>query len=58
MYEHQKNGNYVDAENLRVASDQLKKDLEARRVYEMELRHNQERGDLDRAHQDELRTFN
>ena len=24
----------------------------------MELRHNQERGDLDRAHQDDLRTFN
>lgn len=33
MHENQKNGNYVEAENLRVSSEQLKKDLEARRVY-------------------------
>ena len=41
MMEHQKNGNYVEAENLRVTSEQLKKDLETRRVYEMETRHAQ-----------------
>lgn len=39
-------------------SEQLKKDLEARRVYEMEQRHHQEKSDLARAHQDELKTFN
>lgn len=27
MFEHQKNGNYVDAEALRITSEQLKKDL-------------------------------
>lgn len=39
-------------------SEQLKKDLEARRIYEMEQRHSQENTDLARAHQDELKTFN
>ena len=27
MHEHQKNGNYVEAENQRLASELLKKDL-------------------------------
>lgn len=50
MHEHQKNGNYVEAENHRLASEQLKRDLEARRIYEMEQRHAQENSDLNRAH--------
>ncbi len=33
MQEHQRNGNYVEAENYRLTSEQLRKDLEARRVY-------------------------
>ena len=41
MHEHQRNGNYVEAENHRLTSEQLKRDLEARRIYEMEQRHNQ-----------------
>lgn len=52
MHEHQKNGNYVEAETQRLASEQLRRDLEARRVYEMEQRHAQEDSDLDRAHND------
>jgi hypothetical protein len=51
MHEHQKNANYVEAENSRLAGEQLKKDLEARRVYEMEVRHAQEQSDLDRSRQ-------
>ena len=58
MMENQKGGQYVEAENLRVMSEQLKRDLEARRVYEMEQRHNQENNDLIRSHQEELKTFN
>lgn len=58
MIENQKNGQYVEAENLRITSEQLKKDLEARRVYEMEQRHNQENNDLVRSHEEELKTFN
>lgn len=52
MHEHQKNGNYVEAEAQRLASEQLRRDLEARRVYEMEQRHAQEDADLERAHID------
>lgn len=33
MHEHQKNGNYVEAETQRLTSEQLRRDLEARRVY-------------------------
>ena len=58
MMEHQKNGNYIEAENLRVTAEQLKKDLETRRVYEMEMRQNQEHGDLTRQQEEEMRTFN
>lgn len=50
MQEHQKNGNYVEAETQRLNSEQLKKDLEARRIYEMEQKHGQETNDLKRAH--------
>lgn len=39
MYIHQKNGNYADAEKSRLKLEQFKKDLEARTVYEMEMRH-------------------
>jgi hypothetical protein len=43
MFEHQKNGRYAEAEELRVNSEQLRRDLEARRVYEMEQQHAHER---------------
>ncbi len=52
MYEHQKTGDYIEAEKLRLMSEQLKKDLETRRVYEMEQRHNQENNDVVRAREE------
>lgn len=52
MAEHQKTGNYIEAEKLRVMSEQLKKDLEARRIYEMEQKHHQEKTDLARTRED------
>lgn len=39
MYVHQKNGNFADAEKSRLKVEQLNKDLEARAIYEMEIRH-------------------
>lgn len=55
MFEHQKNGRYAEAEELRVNSEQLRRDLEARRVYEMEQQHAHERAQLARARDDELK---
>ena len=52
MLECQKNGLYVEAENHRVLSEQLKKDLQARRIYQMQEKHNQQHNDLKRAHED------
>ena len=42
MLELQDKGEYVEAEDLRVKSEQLKKQYEKRRLYEMELRHRDE----------------
>lgn len=39
MFIHEKNGNYADAEKNRIKIEQLRKDLEARTIYEMEQRH-------------------
>lgn len=46
MNDHQKKGNYIDAENCRLLSEQLKKDLENRRLHEMEQRQKKENSDL------------
>jgi hypothetical protein len=50
MEEHQRNGNYVDAETCRVTVEQLKKDFESRKLYELDQKHKQESGDLARTH--------
>lgn len=39
MENYQKNGNYVDAETCRITVEQLKKDFEARKLYELEQKH-------------------
>ena len=57
MYIHEKNGNYVDAEHNRLKLEQLKKDLEARTLYEMDLRQKRELNDLAKSHDHELATF-
>ena len=39
MLSLQDKGEYVEAEDLRIRSEELKKQYEKRRLYEMELRH-------------------
>ena len=58
MYIHQKNTNYAEAEKSRLKIEQLKKDLEARTIYEMEHRHQREMNDLNKANNEELAEFN
>jgi Spy/CpxP family protein refolding chaperone len=58
MYIHEKNGNYVDAEKSRLKIEQLRKDLEARTLFEMDHRHKREVHDLRKANDDELAAFN
>jgi len=42
MVDFQQNSNYVEAEKARVAIEQLKKDFEARKLYELEQKHKSE----------------
>lgn len=58
MEDHQRNGNYVDAESCRLTVEQLKKDFEARKLYQLEQKHKQECSDLARTHEQELEHFN
>ena len=58
MTEGQRNGNYVEAENCRVAIEQLKKDYEVRRLYELNEKQKQENSELARSHDDEIDNFN
>ena len=58
MEEAQKNGNYVEAENCRTTVEQLKKDFETRKLYELNVKHKQENNDLASTHQDEMDHFN
>ena len=55
---HQEKGNYVDAETCRLNVEQLKKDFEIQRLYELEQNQKREREDLARTHQQELDNFN
>lgn len=50
MAQNEKNGNYIEAEKNRLSSEELKRDLELRRVYEMEVRHKDENNEIDKAH--------
>ena len=58
MEESQRNGNYVEAENCRATVEQLKKDFEARKLYELNMKHKQENNDLARTHEQEMEHFN
>lgn len=58
MMVHEKNSNYADAEVSRLKIAQLKKDLEARTLYEMEQRHKREMHDLEKSNSNELAAFN
>lgn len=58
MLIHEKNGNYADAEKNRLKIEQLKKNLEARTLYEMEQRHRSETADLEKTNAGELAAYN
>lgn len=52
MEEFQQNSNYVQAEKSRVAIEQLKKDFEARKLYELEQKHRREINELEKTHEE------
>lgn len=58
MEDHQRNGNYVEAETCRVNVEQLKKDYESRKLYELQQKHKQQNTDLARTHDQQLDHFN
>ena len=58
MEEFQRNGNYVEAENCRINVEQLKKDYQARKLYELNMKHKQENTDLAHTHHQEMENFN
>ena len=58
MFVHEKNGCYDDAQKCRLKIQQLKKDHEARSVYEMEQRHKREMNDLLKSNASEMASFN
>lgn len=55
---HEKNGNYKEAETCRLQFEESRKNLEKRRLYEMEARHKKENHDIEKAHNEELGHFN
>ena len=55
---HEKNGNYKEAETCRLQFEENRKNLEKRRLYEMETRHKKENADIEKAHNEELSHFN
>lgn len=58
MEDSQHNGNYVEAQNCRVMVEQLKKDFQARKLYELNAKHKHENSDLSHTHNEEMEHFN
>lgn len=54
MEDCQRTGNYVEAENCRVSVEQLKKDFETRKLYELNMKHKHENTELSNTHQQEM----
>ena len=57
MNEGKKNGNYAEAENCRLAIEELKKDYEVRKKYDLDQKQKQEREDVERNQEDERRAL-
>ena len=58
MMQLQEKGDYVEAEECRKRSEDLKKQYEKRRLYEMDMRHNEENEGLKRNYEQELQELN
>jgi translation initiation factor 2 alpha subunit (eIF-2alpha) len=57
MEQHAKEGKYVLAENCRVNAEKLKKELDSKRVTEVEKRQKKENMDVKKYLKEELTTF-
>lgn len=57
MEQHAKEGKYVLAENCRINAEKMKKELDCKRVIEVEKRQKKENRDVKKYLKEELTTF-